>query len=191
MPPGVQFLHCIQQTQGEGGENQFVDGFFVAAKIKQDYPEIFDLLRTQNVEYWDAGTSDEKDADIQDQFHKRFSRPVIELNQEGEMVQVSYNNQVRSCQHGPDLESATNLYRGLKTFNDVCYAPECLINYRLQDGDCVVFDNLRVLHGRAGFTIKQNDDSQFDTIGRHLQGCYIDWDEIHDKINVLLGAKLF
>jgi len=101
MPPGVQFLHCIQQTQGEGGENQFVDGFFVAAKIKQDYPEIFDLLRTQNVEYWDAGTSDEKDADIQDQFHKRFSRPVIELNQEGEMVQVSYNNQVRSCQHGP------------------------------------------------------------------------------------------
>ena len=41
---------------------------------------------------------------------------------------------------------------------------------RLQDGDCVVFDNLRVLHGRAGFTIKQNDDGQFDTIGRHLQG---------------------
>ena len=39
-------------------------------------------IRTQNIEYWDAGSSDEKDADIQDQFHKRFSRPVIELNQE-------------------------------------------------------------------------------------------------------------
>ena len=51
-------------------------------------------IRTQNVEYWDAGTSDEKDADIQDQFHKRFSRPVIELNQEFHEFMVQLQNKI-------------------------------------------------------------------------------------------------
>ena len=51
-------------------------------------------IRTQNIEYWDAGSSDEKDADIQDQFHKRFSRPVIELNQEFHEFMVQLQNKI-------------------------------------------------------------------------------------------------
>ena len=56
----------------------------------------------------------------------------------------------------------------------------------MEAGDCCVFDNQRMLHGRDGFTLAPGG------LGRHLQGCYVDWDEIHDRINVLSAStKLF
>ena len=57
---------------------------------------------------------------------------------------------------------------------------------RMEAGDCCVFDNQRMLHGRDGFSLAPGGQ------GRHLQGCYVDWDEIHDRINVLSAStKLF
>ena len=43
--PGVQFLHCISQAQGPGGDNVFSDGFSVAEKMRADFPSEFELLR--------------------------------------------------------------------------------------------------------------------------------------------------
>ena len=43
--PGVQFLHCISQAQGLGGDNVFSDGFSVAEKMRADFPSEFELLR--------------------------------------------------------------------------------------------------------------------------------------------------
>jgi gamma-butyrobetaine dioxygenase len=60
-----------------------------------------------------------------------------------------------------------------------------MVTYKLRDGDMVVFDNLRVMHGREGFTVGKGEDG-----GRHLFGCYIDWDEIWDRLNVLTGTSL-
>ena len=45
-------------------------------------------------------------------------------------------------------------------------------------GECVVFDNLRVLHGRKGFELTEKGE-------RTIQGGYVDWDEVRSKINVL------
>lgn len=49
-------------------------------------------------------------------------------------------------------------------------------------GDCVVFDNLRVLHGRRGFKMEKGGY-------RRLRGSYIDWDEARSRINVLEGYQ--
>ena len=67
------------------------------------------------------------------------------------------------------------------------------ITSRMEKGDCCVFDNLRVLHGRDGFTLPPLESGAVEAeAGRHLQGCYVDWDEIHDRINVLSAStKLF
>lgn len=43
-------------------------------------------------------------------------------------------------------------------------------------GDIVTFANTRVLHGRVGFVA---------TSSRHLQGGYINWDEIRSRRRVL------
>ncbi len=42
----------------------------------------------------------------------------------------------------------------------------------------MVFDNQRVLHGREGFTLKPGNN-------RLYQGCYITWDEVRSRMNVL------
>ena len=120
------------------------------------------------IDFWDSGTTDE-DTTIRQKFHKCFSRPTILLENGEKMVQVSFNNQVRSCQLNQgksrnihrwmilmnlDMEMTKSLYEALKVFNTMCYSPDCLLHYRLRDGDCVVFDNLRVLHGRNGFTFQ-------------------------------------
>lgn len=41
----------------------------------------------------------------------------------------------------------------------------------------LVFDNWRYLHGREGFDPSAGD--------RHLEGCYVDWDEIFSRIRIL------
>ena len=58
---------------------------------------------------------------------------------------------------------------------------DSVINYRLRDGDCVVFDNLRVLHGRTGFTLDMSNVRTDDFVGRHLQG--INKHQIHSVGN--------
>jgi hypothetical protein len=41
------------------------------------------------------------------------------------------------------------------------------MRFSLEPGDCIVFDNTRIMHSRTGFTA---------TGRRHLQGCYADID---------------
>ena len=41
-----------------------------------------------------------------------------------------------------------------------------------------MFDNQRVLHGRTGYRMEGGGQ-------RHLEGGYVDWDELRSKINVL------
>jgi gamma-butyrobetaine dioxygenase len=48
--------------------------------------------------------------------------------------------------------------------------PERQLNLRLRPGDCLVFDNTRILHARTAFAMSA------DSPGRHLQGCYADLD---------------
>ena len=182
--PGVQFLHCIKQYQGAGGDNQFADAFAVAEKMREQFPAEFELLSKTEVHFWDAGVLDD-DAEFSGKFHKRNSFPTFQLDQHGRVKQVSFNNQVRSSQLSGDAELTKALYRALKLFNSLCYDKEFMVKYKLKEGDIAVFDNLRVMHGREGFTVGEGEDGD-----RHLYGCYVDWDEIYDRINVLKHKKL-
>jgi len=52
---------------------------------------------------------------------------------------------------------------------------------RLQPGDCVIFDNTRLLHARTGFEGTGGE--------RHLQGCYADLDGLESTLAVLRRAQ--
>ena len=54
--------------------------------------------------------------------------------------------------------------------------PERQLNLRLAPGDCLIFDNTRILHARTAFSV---------TGGRHLQGCYADLDGLASTLAVL------
>ena len=51
------------------------------------------------------------------------------------------------------------------------------ITFRLDAGQMVAFNNRRILHARTAF-----DPA---TGGRHLQGCYVDTDEMRSRLRVL------
>jgi alpha-ketoglutarate-dependent taurine dioxygenase len=50
-------------------------------------------------------------------------------------------------------------------------------------GDCLIFDNTRVLHARTAFAAP----SEGETGERHLQGCYADLDGLLSTLAVLRG----
>ena len=54
--------------------------------------------------------------------------------------------------------------------------PEFLLRLRLSPGDCLIFDNTRVLHARTALAA---------TGERHLQGCYADLDGLLSTLAVL------
>jgi len=188
--PGVQVLQCIKQYSGVGGANQFADAFAVAERMRKEFPEEFRLLSTVKVHFWDAGLLDDDSlaggvSTLSRQFHKRHSCPTFLLGSQGELLQVAFNNQVRSSELSGDAVETKNLLRALKLFNSLCYSPEHMVTYKLREGDTVVFDNLRVMHGREGFVVEEGQDG-----ARHLFGFYFDWDEIRDRVNVLTKMPL-
>ena len=75
----------------------------------------------------------------------------------------------------PDRLSA--YYRARRAFDHRLRGDEFQIEFLLQSGDLVMFDNCRLLHGRTRFNPAEGL--------RHLQGCYIDIDGPRSLYRVL------
>jgi len=107
------------------------------------------------------------------------TRPLIGLDPRGRIREIRCNG--RSLQ--PSCLSpaeAAGFYRAYRAFAALASDPAALRTVRLAPGDCVVFDNTRVLHGRTGFTGQG---------GRHLQGCYADLDGVESAVAVAGRAR--
>jgi gamma-butyrobetaine dioxygenase len=165
--PTIQLLHCLRNAAG-GGDSGLVDGFHAAALLRSSAPEQFELLtRTPVVfRYSDAA------ADL------TATRPLIGLDPVGRIREVRFNN--RSLQPlGLPADELDAYYRAYRRFAQLLYRPEAQFALRLEPGDCLVFDNTRVLHARTGFTAGG---------ARHLQGCYADLDGAASNLAVLRRA---
>ena len=66
-------------------------------------------------------------------------------------------------------------YAAYRAFAELTCDPAAMRTVRLAPGDCAIFDNTRILHGRTGFT---------GPGGRHLQGCYADLDGVESAVAV-------
>lgn len=63
---------------------------------------------------------------------------------------------------------------------EIVYAES--VQFKTRPDDVLSFSNLRLLHGRSGYT----DTS--DNV-RHLVGIYLDWDQIYSRWRVLINSK--
>jgi gamma-butyrobetaine dioxygenase len=66
-------------------------------------------------------------------------------------------------------------YAACRAFAGLLCDPTAMLTVRLAPGDCAVFDNTRILHGRTGFASSGS---------RHVQGCYADLDGIESAVAV-------
>ncbi|KAI5481705.1 mannosyl-oligosaccharide alpha-1,2-mannosidase, glycoside hydrolase family 47 protein [Pseudohyphozyma bogoriensis] len=145
-PPRYQFLHSLLNASITGGSSYFVDSFHIASLIRTLNPSAYHALTTTPVlfEYKNGGK------------HTRWARPTIELAPTGEIWAVNYSPPFQ----GPlllSLESAADelrlkeLHEALSLFAELAAKEENTYRVQLEPGDCVVFDNRRVLHARTAF----------------------------------------
>ncbi|EKG11894.1 Taurine catabolism dioxygenase TauD/TfdA [Macrophomina phaseolina MS6] len=79
---------------------------------------------------------------------------------------------------GPlSTEKFADLHSALQKFAHLVEAPEALFEHRLEEGQCVIFDNRRVLHARRAFDASKGE--------RWLKGAYVDDDVFYSRWRVL------
>ena len=111
----------------------------------------------------------------------RVHRPVITLNESGQIVMIAFNAHIADTfDMAPDVIPA--YYDAYRRFMALVRDPAYLVEVELKAGEMVVFDNRRILHGRAEF---------FPQTGhRHLKGFYIDRADMESRIRVLSRRAL-
>ncbi|XP_078576358.1 gamma-butyrobetaine dioxygenase-like isoform X2 [Branchiostoma floridae x Branchiostoma japonicum] len=77
------------------------------------------------------------------------------------------------------LHQVRPFYRAMKAFNAILYRQENLVQLKMKPGEMFALDNRRVLHGRSAFSATGG------TSCRHLQGGFLDWDEVYSRMRVL------
>lgn len=74
-------------------------------------------------------------------------------------------------------------------FGAVVEHPESLLEYQLKKGECVIFNNRRVLHGRTAFKSSEASETPAapaaDAKPRWLKGAYVDMDDFWSKTRVM------
>ncbi len=165
--PQLQLLHCLEAA-AEGGESIVIDGFHAAERLRREQPDAFALLTRHAVpfRYVEKGK-----VDIQTR------APLIELDSEGELRAVRYNNRSAAPFDLPE-DVVVPYYAAYQRFSRLLHDPAVTVGFRLAAGDLFIVDNQRVLHGRRGFGSGR----------RHLQGAYADKDGLLSKLRVLEGT---
>lgn len=80
--------------------------------------------------------------------------------------------------HEDQSRGLRDWHRAARAFDIAINAPENLYRYRMEEGDCVIFNNRRVLHGRTAFTSDATET-------RFLKGAYLDGDDFWSHIRVM------
>jgi gamma-butyrobetaine dioxygenase len=165
--PTVQLLHCLRAA-GEGGETGLVDGFAAAVALQAADPGSFEsLARTPaSFGYIDKATE------------LRACQPLIDLSPRGRVRGVRFNHRSMRPLRG-SYAGITAFYAAYRRWAELLAEPERRLDLRLAPGDCLVFDNTRVLHARTAFSMSAGSP------GRHLQGCYADLDGLASTLAVL------
>lgn len=161
----LQFLHCLE-FDAEGGESLLVDGFAVAQRFAKTHPAAYELLTKVELpwRFQDATTDIANHA------------PVLDVDGDGRLRQVRYHTALMAPLD-VDPELVGPVYDAIRAFGQALRDPAAEFAFKMAPGDCQVFDNVRVLHGRAEFNPASGT--------RRLQGCYLDRDDFLGKLRAL------
>jgi len=170
-PPGYQFLHCLINS-AEGGDSSAVDGFAVADYLRKNEKEIFETLVNVPLKF--------RDRDYTQESIRDFHAPAISLTKDNDFNDIRFSvatMDTLDCHPG----IMDKVYKAHHRFGNLLHDDRFQIKFRLNPGDIFSFNNRRVLHGRTAFDPNSGH--------RHLQGYYIDRDEILGRLNYLKSNK--
>ncbi len=161
--PGCQLLHCLEFV-GTGGESTMVDAFAIARRMESEHPDLFEAFSSMMVPGQYIG----------DGAHLMAARPVFRHDHTGRLVQVSFNNYDRAPFLLAEADMLT-FYDALRVFEELANDPAMQWRHVLAPGEAMLFDNWRVLHGRAAYTGL-----------RRMCGGYINREDLESRLRQLL-----
>lgn len=165
-PAGLQALHLLSHTDGEGGASLLVDGFKVADELLETDPKAYEVLATVNVHGHASGNEG-----ISIQPYRGF--PVLEHDiATGDLLRVRWNSSDRASIELP-IHQVETWYDAARKFDALLKKKENEYWEQLKPGRVLLFDNWRVLHGRSSFTGK-----------RRICGGYINRDDWISKFKM-------
>ncbi|KAI4859195.1 Clavaminate synthase-like protein [Hypoxylon rubiginosum] len=165
--PRIQLLHCLENTC-EGGESMFSDGARAGHLIKFGSPNLFDYLLNKRVRYHYRKHG----------HHYEMKHPVLSENPG--LIFWSPPFQASIQQFGKtegDSRSYRKWLAAATAFRRLLEEEQWMYEYKMRPGECVIFDNLRVLHGRKKFNTASGS--------RWLKGAYVADDVFRSKLAVL------
>ena len=166
-PPGYQFLHCLVNS-AKGGDSSAVDAFAVADYIRKNEKDIFDILVNVPLKF--------RDKDYTQEAIRSVYGTAISLTKDGDYNDIRYSiATLDTLDCHPDIME--KVYKAHRRFGNLLHDSKFQINFRLEPGDIFCFNNRRLLHGRTEFDPNSGN--------RHLQGYYMDRDEIIGRLNYL------
>ena len=166
-PPGYQFLHCLINAS-KGGDSSAVDGFAVADYLRKNEKEIFETLVNVLLKF--------RDKDYTQESHRSFYAPAISLTKDDDFNDIRFSvATMDALDCHPDVME--KVYKAHHRFGNLIHDDKFVVKFRLEAGDIFCFNNRRLLHGRTEFDPNSGH--------RHLQGYYMDRDEIIGRLNFL------
>jgi len=139
--PGLLLMfHC---AMGEGN-NSLTDGFAVAYALQDRHPEYFDVLSRhgmaagRRLEYYTSGPL------MFDTNHR-----VLHTDEKGGLTRVQYHESYRTPLTVP-YDEFELYYSALSKFYEMVHSPEFQAHITLREGQCLIMNNWRTMHGRAG-----------------------------------------
>jgi gamma-butyrobetaine dioxygenase len=165
MAPGVQFLHCRANTV-EGGLSLFADGAAVAEALRAEDPEAFDLLAAHDIPFFYR----------HDGWDYRAHQRVIERDVHGAVSGVTVSQHLMDDLDLPQ-PVLDRYFPALRRFLGMLQEPRFVRRFRLNAGECIVFDNHRIVHGREAYCAESGE--------RHLRGCYTDRGAVRSTYRIL------
>jgi len=176
-PPGFQFLHCLKNSC-EGGNSLFADSFQAAYSVSsRSRRTLSDPRNAIAYHYRNAGE------------HYYFRHPLIEWTDGTKDNQNEPTEAIKHINYSPPFQAPhisvgddqqkyfPGFLKALRAFANTVEKEENLFEYRLKEGECVIFNNRRVLHGRRQFDAAVGE--------RWLKGTYVDTDVVMSRWRVL------
>jgi len=150
--PTLQLLHCLVSGL-DGGETVLVDGFDIVERMRRDVPDAFATLAREPIcfAYRDEGAE------------LCAESPIVTLGPQGDVAALHLNNRSKGIPTGEPARVAA-WYDAYLALLELVESPGQQLVFRLEPGDVVLFDNLRILHGRTGFAGAGNRDALLSTL---------------------------
>lgn len=171
LAPGIQYLHC-RRNSVEGGLNLFLDGTAAANDLRAADPEAFRLLTDTEVPFYKE----------HDGIDMRARQRVIELDPHGEVSGVTISQHMADIFDLPQ-RVMDDFYPAFVRFGRMLQDDKYVMRFTLRAGECICFDNHRVVHGRAAYSATSGE--------RYLRGTYTDRGELRGLYRAMVSRGRF